>query len=354
MGIKYAKDISKLPEELKKSLEKANVFYSIDYMNYVLSFGNKTVYLYDENYILLCVITNKLFFTYGYLPIEPYVWNSSINNKELSFLNECITLLKNDFKLMWLNEPETAAVFKVTPLDSIRIPFGNYIINLNNSEEELWYKIHSKHRNVIRKAEKENVMVKYGGIELLNDFYGLDAETRKRSHMVIEKKEFYHKICNSLNDKFIIFVSYKDGQPQGAALFYYNLNTCYYIYGASRNSLVTGAMNLLHWKAILYMKSLGVGYYNFVGCRIREDENSKYHGIQRFKARFGGELNECYLFKCIFNYKYYRLYTMLKKLKAIVHKVKYNGDIIDQEIYKWKEINDEVLLNALYKLDSRS
>lgn len=354
MNIMVAENVNQLSDELKKALNKANTFYSEEYMNYILSLGNKPIYLYNEQYILLCIITNKLFFKYGYLPIEPYIWNSGMNRDEQNFLNGCVNFLKNNLKLIWLNQSETAAIFETFPLGSIKIPFGNYIIDLNNSEDELWTKVHSKHRNVIRKAEKGNISVKYGGMELLDDFYTLDIETRKRSKMFIEQKEFYEKICKALKDKFIIFVSYKDEQPQGAALFYYNLNTCYYIFGATCNNPITGAMNLLHWKAILYMKSLGVRHYNFVGCRIKEDDGSKYHGIQRFKGRFGGELKGCYLFKCIFNYKYYRLYITLKKFQSRIRKAKYDGDIIDQEIHKWKQINNEVLINALYKLDSRS
>ena len=71
--------------------------------------------------------------------------------------------------------------------------------------------------------------------------------------------------------------------------------------------------------------------YSFVGCRIQEDADSKYHGIQRFKQRFGGELIVGKMFKVILNPGKYRLFQILQKMK--------NGywvqDVVDQEIGKW-------------------
>jgi lipid II:glycine glycyltransferase (peptidoglycan interpeptide bridge formation enzyme) len=82
-------------------------------------------------------------------------------------------------------------------------------------------------------------------------------------------------------------MAYKEGEPQAGAILCYNQAMCYYMH-ASRNHSFTGQRNLLQWRAMLDMKAAGVKKYSFVGCRINEDENSKYHGIQRFKERFGG------------------------------------------------------------------
>ena len=92
-------------------------------------------------------------------------------------------------------------------------------------------------------------------------------------------------------------------------------------------------MNYLHWRAIRDFKQEGVKKYSFVGCRINEDIDSKCHGIQRFKERFGGTLFVGYMFKVILKPFKYKLFRLLQRIK--------NGrwvkDVVDQEIEKWRE-----------------
>ena len=91
---------------------------------------------------------------------------------------------------------------------------------------------------------------------------------------------------------------------------------------------------------MLDMKEKGVKYFSFVGCRINEDENSKFHGIQRFKERFGGELKQGYLFKLDFNPFRHCLFNFLLAFRNLIkgnHKFVIQKDIIDQEIHKWPQ-----------------
>jgi FemAB family. len=84
------------------------------------------------------------------------------------------------------------------------------------------------------------------------------------------------------------------------------------------------------------MKEHNVKAYNFVGARINEDPNSKYHAIQHFKKGFGGEMREGYLFKTIINKSKYKLFYKLRALKNR----DFVGDVIDQEFHKWTNINE--------------
>ena len=134
-------------------------------------------------------------------------------------------------------------------------------------------------------------------------------------------------------------MAYLDGEPQSGAFFYFNKQMCYYMYGANKNNPHNGSGNLLQWKAILDMKAAGVKRYSFVGCRINEDENSKYHGIQRFKERFGGELIQGFMFKMDFNPFMRKLFNLVVSLRSFVSSHKYVPfkDVIDQEIHKWPQ-----------------
>ena len=341
--LKYSYKINQLPQNIKRSIKEYNIFYSDNYERYINKNGGNSIYVYSNKFILLVNIKSRYIFKYAKLPVEYLNWNKNekvSKEDEQNFLDRCNNLLKKKFKVMWIEQPFTSAVFNTYPNNSKRIPFGNYIIDLSKEEGELWANVHSKHRNSVRKALKSGVIVKFGEKELLEDFYTLDINTRKRSKMKPIDKSVYINLLKYLEGNVKIVVSYKNNIPQGAALFYYNNHTCYYMNGASANKHEKGALNLLQWESIKYMKSRGVNFYNFVGCRINEDKKSKIHGIQRFKSRFGGQLKKCYLFKVVFNKNMYRLFIFLIEFKRVIeHDRNYNGDIIDQEIHKWQKLN---------------
>ncbi|MDY4812762.1 MAG: hypothetical protein SO152_02785, partial [Ruminococcus sp.] len=64
---------------------------------------------------------------------------------------------------------------------------------------------------------------------------------------------------------------------------------------------------------------------------------SKYHGIQRFKERFGGELIQGYMFKIDFNTIYHFLFNILVALSSFRYSKRFQlpKDVVDQEIHKW-------------------
>lgn len=108
----------------------------------------------------------------------------------------------------------------------------------------------------------------------------------------------------------------------------------YYLYGGSIDDVQLGAMNYLHWYAMINLKKRGVQQYSFLGCRINEDIDSKYHTLQRFKSRFGGTLVSGYMFKIPCNIFMYHLERRLRYIKRNYGR-QCPLDIIDEERYKW-------------------
>lgn len=142
---------------------------------------------------------------------------------------------------------------------------------------------------------------------------------------------------NNLKENVFITIAYMGEIPQAGACYFVNKQMCYYMYGASTNKPESGSTNLLHWEVIKYLKDIEVKRYSFVGCRIDVDPDSKYHSIQRFKERFGGELVQGYMFKTILNPWKYRLFHVLYKVKNRCNLM----DAVDQEVDKWKELNNK-------------
>lgn len=336
MGVKFVDGFENIPKEITVRMNDANPFFLKSNPTYYDSIGKKEVYFYDDERIMPIVINKKVMLNYGYLPTEPWYYKEpGIKKGEGDFLNEVMKECRGGvLHLDWIGQTPPSALFLEAPSDSISIPFGSYIIDLELPEDELWANVHSKHRNVIRKSEKSGVIIEYGGKELLQEYLMAEKDTMERSGLPIGQKEIYLYLFDKFKDHVNIFLARRqDGNVQGGAIIIYSKAMGYYMHGASINAPVTGAMNHVQWEIVKYLKGLGVKKYSFVGCRINEDKNSKYYGIQNFKKRFGGELFKVRMFKVIFNPVKYKMY---KKMIEIKTKGFGTEDIIDQEIYKWQ------------------
>ena len=97
--------------------------------------------------------------------------------------------------------------------------------------------------------------------------------------------------------------------------------------GAEIGTPLSGAMNFLQWEAIRLFQQLGVKRYDFVGVRIAPKKGSKQEGLKMFKERFGGRLEQGYMWKYALRPLPYHLYCLAARLRS-------GGDIVDQEQHK--------------------
>ncbi len=331
--IEIIKKYDEIPMTILEKFKEGNVFFSKEYNDYAQSLGANIFYAYDDNYVLPISVTEKIKIRQGLYVSEPLcIGLVQGKRKETVFLNDVSNRLRK-MGIAWIST-SAAALFDVYPDESLRIPFGSHIIDLDLSEEELLMQMNSKHRNSVRRAERNGVTVVSGGEELINDYIKADTETWERSERDSYGFDFFLKILNNLKEKSVLYVAYKNGAPQSGACYFYDKNICYYMYGASITNPEPGSANLLQWEAIKDMKRRGVKKFSFVGCRINEDEDSKYHGIQRFKERFGGKLCQGYMFKTILSQTKYNLFKTMYKIKKGFDMT----DAVDQEIHKWPDL----------------
>ncbi len=318
-------------------MEEGNVFFTEAYRSYADATGSRMWYVYNENYLLPVNVIEKIGIKRGMYVSEPLPLGSGTGKRGLTeFLNGASRALKKE-GITWVFT-SAAALFSAYPDNSLRIPFGSHLIDLSLSEETLMMKMHSKHRNAVRRAERNGVTVVSGGKELIPDYLKADVDTWERSERESYGGGFFESILETMGDKAVLYVAYKDGEPQSGACYFVNHKMCYYMYGASITNPEPGASNLLQWVAIRDMKAAGVERFSFVGCRINEDENSKFYGIQRFKERFGGELCQGFMFKVILAPVKYKLFHKLYQLRKGTEL----SDAIDQEIGKWPELQAEL------------
>jgi len=324
-----------LPKDIQQAMAQGNIFFSEEFSRYSMTTGSTVWYIYNNDYVLPLSISEKLMIKQGLFLSEPMGLHNRTDNEEIKVFLDKVMLLLHEESIAWVST-SAAALFKTYPSESQRIPFGSHIIDLTLPEEDLLMNMHSKHRNSVRRAERNGVEIVSGGKELIQDYLKADVDTWERSERNSYGGVFFERILDNMRNKSILYIAYKDGKPQAGACYFFNRKMCYYMYGASISNPEPGAANLLQWVAIQDMKKNGVEKFSFVGCRINEDEDSKYHGIQRFKERFGGTLDQGFMFKTILSPVKYRLFRRFYKIKKGVDCT----DAIDQEIRKWPELQN--------------
>jgi hypothetical protein len=220
----------------------------------------------------------------------------------------------------------TNTIFRTYPDGADAAPYGTYVIDLTPSEETLLKNLNSSHRRKLRLAMKQGVQIR-SGMEYLQISYELVRDTFGRSKMGFMSLEDYERYVKSLGDHVKILVAEYQGVIQGCIVVPFSSHRAYYVYGGSIPEPHTGATNLIHWEAIRYFREMGVKSYDFVGVRINPEEGSKQEGLMQYKQRFGGRLEQGYMWKYPIRPLKYAVYNLaVRHLRG--------GDIVDQERHK--------------------
>lgn len=336
MKINYTSKRGELPVDILKNIEFANVFFSEEYSLLIASRNETMYFLYSEEYIIPIAITKRYIFQWANILSENHSLKKNKLKSTKDFLDACMDCLKNNLGVQWVNITPATSFFTDFPTVSKRIPFGNYVLDLTLSEEVLFANMNTKCRTAIRHAIKNDVVVKTGGIEHYDDFVTIANETWERSDQQVTNLKEQFKELQLMGVHGKAFFAFKEQDLQCAIIFYFSKNLCYPIYAGSKTHQINGATNLLYWEVIKYMRNEGVKSFSFVGARIEEDKNSKYHSIQRFKESFGGDLKRGFLFKVVLNKFMFRVFKIILGLKTMNFK---SYDAIDQEMHKWNELN---------------
>lgn len=310
------------------SIEKFQVLAYPEYLktlNGVADFG----YFVENDVVLPFVIRKKG--PFKWIQLDSPVENSPNEEKEREFLNNVVAYVKKNLKVSHIMSTNTA-IFSSYPTDSYYCKFGSYIVDLTLTEDELFKGLHSKHRNVVRKAMSDGIEI-FHGQEYATDAIKIMQETFGRQNKVSGLDDSMIKRMLPLGENVDYWVAKdSDGNLQGSAIFLWNNgHSCYYMHGGSAAHTKPGAMNLLIWEAMKCMKERGVLVFDFVGARITTDPGSKLEGIQRFKSRFGSTLKVGYMFRVVTNKFYYTAYNIAVKSAFLLLQHKLPGDPITEE-----------------------
>lgn len=179
------------------------------------------------------------------------------------------------------------------PTKGFTQPKDTLILNLMQSENEIFNHMKQKTRYNIRLADKKNIQIeKTNDPEQTKIFYELMLNTCDRDHFKPHPYEHYRNLISILGPQDIAYIYHAHFEKKIIASiivsFYGKVAT--YLHGASsntyRNLMPTYA---LQWQAIKDAIKKECHYYDFGGIAPENSPaNHPWQGITRFKEGFGG------------------------------------------------------------------
>jgi hypothetical protein len=172
----------------------------------------------------------------------------------------------------------------VTSLPQASIPYTFHVLDLSPDIDTLFRNCHknSTQRKILR-AEREGLRYREGcDEELLDHFYALLANTRKRHSRPPQPRQWFVNLIECMGDTLKLRVAFQNDKPVAAVITIRHKDTMVYKYGGSDpQSNKLGGMHLLLWAAIREAKSTGLRYFDFGRSEAGQD------GLITFKKRWG-------------------------------------------------------------------
>ena len=187
-----------------------------------------------------------------------------------------------------------------------------------SSPETIWENITSKNRNMIRKAEKNGIVIKRGNDSKLyaqfKDIYNETMDRDNADKYYYFNDEFYSIMRNELKDSgYIFYAENKDGEVIAASIILNaNGKLSYHLSGSKTEYRNLAPTNLLLYRAALW------GYEN--GCKsfhLGGGVGAKEDSLLHFKKSFyRGKLCDYYIGKKIFDQEAYDSLTAINGIHS--------------------------------------
>lgn len=180
-------------------------------------------------------------------------------------------------------------------------------IDLASPMDEVWLnEIHSKNRNMIRKAEKAGCRFHVDDrFEHLQEFVNLYDTTMDRlsaEGFYYFDTTYYHKLVEGVRNTFLGYVTNGEGRIISAAIFMYRGQYGHYhLSGSDRAEKDLSPNNFMLWNAACEMQLRGVKRFHLGGGTNSDEENSLF----KFKKRFSKGTCQFYIGKLVFNERVY-------------------------------------------------
>lgn len=166
------------------------------------------------------------------------------------------------------------------------IDLGKTVAMDLSSPDIIWTNIHSKNRNMIRKAEKNGIEIKHGkGMDLMDQFmeiYNATMQKDNAEEYYYFKRPFYESIDHDLHDNYELFYAVYEGRPIAMSIMIFaNGRLNYHLSGSDINYRNLAPSNLLLYKAALWGYEQGMKTFHLGGGVGSGEDN-----LFKFKIAF--------------------------------------------------------------------
>lgn len=207
---------------------------------------------------------------------------------------------------------------------------ATFLLPLLETSEAQWKLVESKQRNIVRKGEKNGVVVRAltgeAAIAELPTLQLLREQTQQHAikknanaSMLLKSDNFFANLLQHTDAT--LFIGSIEGKSATVAMMIVSGETAYYYSGGSDYELnrQTGSSAYVIWKAIEYYRAReDVKYMDMGGVPVKPEPTHPAYGVYAFKRSFGGEYMEFDAGTIVINrFKYGLLKFLLKQRKLL-------------------------------------
>ena len=284
-------------DEIVRSFAEYDVYYLSGYVRAfeIHGDGEPQMFYYEDNGLrgMYVYMKRKTAIDGVYDSITPYGYGGFLleGNQSEENLKELWAAYMQ--KMKELNIVDNVVRYHPVLANAVPMKVCSDVIDLGKtvamdltSEEVIWTNIHSKNRNMIRKAEKNGIEIKHGqGLELFDEFikiYNATMDKDNAEEYYYFKPEFYRSIHEDLKDNYEMFWAEFEGKIIAMSIMLFaNKQMHYHLSGSMMEYRNLAPSNLLLYKAAVW--GYEQGYKTFhLGGGVGSGEDNLY----KFKAAF--------------------------------------------------------------------
>ena len=162
-----------------------------------------------------------------------------------------------------------------------RLDKVSMVLTLPATEAELSKQLGSKLRSQIKRAEREQIEVSWGGAELLPHFYGVFASTMHELGTPVYSRRFFETVCRALPELSKVLVVRSRGIVQAVAIIVWHGDRIEVPWAACTPEGKRNSLNMrLYWEMLKFSVGAGATAFDF-------GRSSVDAGTYKFKAQWG-------------------------------------------------------------------
>ncbi len=169
---------------------------------------------------------------------------------------------------------------------------GTLIMNLSNTEDDLWKNLKKSTRDEVRQAERKGVQIECARNENdFNDWWFIHANTASAKKFRTEPHNLVYELFKN-SDLSRLFVAKVDNKIIAGSFILLDKVPLYWLGATDLSYSKYRPNNLLQWEIIKWAKEQKYPHYDMGGAIIDEE-----HGPTKFKKGFSGEYKQYYIYR---------------------------------------------------------